>query len=546
MSIGLRGNCTAMMPELGAGRGQRQRRLGKIEPGNAEAVMNQRLRLIALAGTPPAACERGAAPVRTALLPGRSGHRERRRRPSGTTDPITFRGPASSETDSPNPFLDYRLDVTFSQGERKMVVPGYYAADGNAAESSADAGNGWRVHFVPDEAGEWTWTASFRRVAAWQRPTHPWRPNRSHSTAPVGTLTIGPADADAPGFSSRAGCNTSAGAICSSPNRQVLSQERRRQPGEPVGVCRLRRHEADTSLWPAQARCPRGRSHVARRPRPQPAGGVNYLASKGVNSIYFLPMNVRGDGKDVWPWTDAREHFRFDCSKLDQWERFFTHLDRLGIALHVVLPSRRTTNYWMAASWGPSGGCSIASWWRGSRHHLAVVWNLGEENTNTDAQRKDFAEYLHRLDPYDNPVVMHTFPKQQQKVYEPLLGFPYLEGVSLQTNDTAAQTREWIARSAAAGRPWVVCLDEIGPADTGVKPDADDYNHDEVRREHLWPHFMSGGAGVEWLFGYKYAHDDIKLEDFRSRDHMWDLTRYAVEFFRAASAVCRDGRRATG
>ena len=164
-------------------------------------------------------------------------------------------------------------------------------------------------------------------------------------------------------------------------------------------------------------------------------------------------------------------------------------------------------------------------------HHLSVVWNLGEENTNTDAQRKAFGEYLHRIDPYDNPVVLHTFPKQQKKAYEPLLGFPYLEGVSLQTNDTVNQTREWIARSAAAGRPWVVCLDEIGPADTGVKPDWDDFQHNEVRTQHLWPHFMCGGAGVEWLFGYKYAHDDTNLEDFRSRDHMWDLTRYAVEFF---------------
>ena len=58
---------------------------------------------------------------------------------------------------------------------------------------------------------------------------------------------------------------------------------------------------------------------------------MNYLAGKGVNSIYFLPMNVRGDGKDVWPWTDAREHFRFDCSKLDQWERVFTHSTDWGL-----------------------------------------------------------------------------------------------------------------------------------------------------------------------------------------------------------------------
>ncbi|MHC4758805.1 MAG: putative collagen-binding domain-containing protein [Planctomycetota bacterium] len=42
---------------------------------------------------------------------------------------------------------------------------------------------------------------------------------------------------------------------------------------------------------------------------------------------------------------------------------------------------------------------------------------------------------------------------------------------------------------------------------------------------------MAGGAGVEWYFGYDYPHNDLNCEDFRSRDHLWDLTRYAVEFF---------------
>jgi hypothetical protein len=43
---------------------------------------------------------------------------------------------------------------------------------------------------------------------------------------------------------------------------------------------------------------------------------------------------------------------------------------------------------------------------------------------------------------------------------------------------------------------------------------------------------MAGGAGCEWYFGYKHAHNDLNAEDFRSRDRMWDQTRHAVEFFR--------------
>lgn len=47
-------------------------------------------------------------------------------------------------------------------------------------------------------------------------------------------------------------------------------------------------------------------------------GALNYLKSKQMNSVYFLTMNVQGDGKDVWPWNDVNERYRFDCSKLDQ------------------------------------------------------------------------------------------------------------------------------------------------------------------------------------------------------------------------------------
>ncbi len=78
---------------------------------------------------------------------------------------LTFTGPQASEKAKPNPFLAYRLDVTFAKGKKRYVVPGYYAADGNAGQTSATAGNKWRVHFAPDEVGRWSYTASFRTGA---------------------------------------------------------------------------------------------------------------------------------------------------------------------------------------------------------------------------------------------------------------------------------------------------------------------------------------------------------------------------------------------
>jgi hypothetical protein len=88
-----------------------------------------------------------------------------------------------------------------------------------------------------------------------------------------------------------------------------------------------------------------------------------------------------------------------------------------------------------------------------------------------------------------------------------------------------------VQRSEAAGRPWFVCLDELGPADTGVKPDADAPTHDDVRKKVLWANLMAGGSGCEWYFGYKFAHNDLNCEDFRSRAEMYRQTRIATEFF---------------
>ena len=77
---------------------------------------------------------------------------------------LTFAGPNVSETSSVNPFRNYRLNVTFKHASsgRSLVVPGYFAADGNAANTSATAGSKWRVHFAPDATGTWTYLASFR------------------------------------------------------------------------------------------------------------------------------------------------------------------------------------------------------------------------------------------------------------------------------------------------------------------------------------------------------------------------------------------------
>ena len=90
---------------------------------------------------------------------------------------LTLEGPFARETDtSPNPFTDYRFEVRFQHesGSPVYSVPGYFAADGDAKNTSASSGNRWRAHLSPDKPGNWSYTVTFRRgrLAALDRDTN--------------------------------------------------------------------------------------------------------------------------------------------------------------------------------------------------------------------------------------------------------------------------------------------------------------------------------------------------------------------------------------
>ncbi len=461
---------------------------------------------------------------------------------------LTFRGPRASEDGSPNPFTDYRLIVTFTNGGVTRRVHGFFAADGNAANTGATAGDAWRVHFTPDREGRWRYVASFRagRNVALSLDPKAGRPVAFDGAS--GIFTIGPTDKKPPDNRARGllryvgrhhlqfaetGQFFIKGGADSPENflayyefdgtyRHGRAGGRRKGEAAARGLHRYAPHLRDWRPGDPTWAGGKGKAII---------GALNYLASKGMNSVYFLTMNVNGDGKDVWPWTSHTERFRFDCSKLDQWEIVFSHMDRLGIMLHVLTQETENDQLLDGGGLGPQRKLYYRELVARFAHHLALTWNLGEENTNTDAQRKAFATFIRTLDPYDHPIVCHTFPGQYDRVYNPLLGFEHFEGPSLQTNDTHRQTIRWLDRSEAAGRPWVVCLDEIGPPGIGVKPDAADPTHDQVRSRHLWGNLMAGGAGCEWYMGYRFPNNDLTCEDWRSRDAMWNQTRIAIEFF---------------
>ncbi|MEL7312674.1 MAG: kelch repeat-containing protein, partial [Pseudomonadota bacterium] len=83
--------------------------------------------------------ERLALPIRSLTSPTDGG------RSHQTWDPVVlqFQGPDASEHGTINPFLDYRLHVTFESDDLSLVVRGFYAADGRAAQTGATSGGVW-------------------------------------------------------------------------------------------------------------------------------------------------------------------------------------------------------------------------------------------------------------------------------------------------------------------------------------------------------------------------------------------------------------------
>lgn len=497
---------------------------------------------------------------------------------------LTLDGPLARETDSqPNPFTDYRMTVTFrhESGAPEYVVPGYFAADGDAANSSADAGTKWRAHLSPDKAGKWTYRVSFVlgklaalepslageklakydgksgsfEVAATDKTGRDFRGEGhlqyvgKHHLRFAGSgryfLKAGP---DAPET------------LLAYADFDGTQPGRAQKPrtGEAAPTKDLHRYEPHLRDWrPGDPTWQDGKGKGL-------IGALSYLAGKGCNAFSFLSYNAGGDGDNVWPFVERNDKLHYDCSKLDQWQIVFDHAQQLGLYLHFKLQETEIDDDRRGHDADKGDGKVSTSLDGGDlgverklycreliarfAHELALNWNLGEENTQSPEQQRAMAQYIHDTDPYDHLVVVHTFPNWQDRVYPELLGDrSVLTGASLQNSWSAAHQRtlKWVTESAKAGRPWVVSNDEQNPADMGVPPDPGYEGHSgeaiqngkpytlhDVRKATLWGTIMAGGGGVEYYFGYKLPQNDLACEDLRSRDKSWDYCRIALDFFR--------------
>ena len=479
---------------------------------------------------------------------------------------LNFQGPETSELAADNPFLNYRLEVTFENNGKRYIIPGFYAADGNAAETGSEKGNIWKVRFTPDAIGEWTFTTSFKKgnnIAIGNDSSK--GVSADFMDGQTGKFTI--VESDKTGIDNRAKGRLQY--VGASYLQFAESKKYFIKLGvdAPENLLAFNDFDVSTNALGLQKEWQPHAKDFEETAKPflwkkskgkNLLGAVNYLASEELNVFSFLTFNVDGDDRNIFPhllkvpikeyetyasnkknieaWETMFHKTRFDVSKLAQWERIFEYAETKGMFLHFKTQETETDHLMDKGVFGVENKLYYRELIARFGHHLSLNWNLGEENDQPISEVKKAANYVSNLDAYNSHLVIHTYPNEDDRFAELIGDQSPLTGASLQLdhpefNDVHPRVLKWREKSNATGRKWALAVDEPGKAKIALLPDDEDAEHDFVRARALWGTLMAGGYGVEWYFGYASPHSDLTCQDFRSRDLFWDQNRYALHFF---------------
>ncbi|MEL6918832.1 MAG: Ig-like domain-containing protein, partial [Bacteroidota bacterium] len=466
---------------------------------------------------------------------------------------VTLTWDAIDTNETAATFTDFRLNVTFTSPSGKtFLVPGYFAADGNAAESSAESGNKWRCHFTALEAGVWSYTVSFRtgQGIALNSDISDGTPVSIDGTN--GTFSIAESDKSGKDFRSKGkleyvgehflkwttgeyflktGANSPEVFLEYSEFDNTPRNEKRDFPPRTYAAHIPDWNDGDP-IWKTN----KGKGII---------GAVNYLGEQDVNAHYFLTMSVYGDNDTVFPWITIDDRYVYDISKLDQWQIVFDQMMRKGIMVHFILTEGENQSLFEHFDGGGSFADSRKIYYRELIARFgylnAITWNIGEENgwnrgstwgrANTSTQQKNFAAYIKNLLYYNDHITVENGPTSDDSIFNNLLGENSFTGASIQgrySNVTQGRDRilKWRSQSILNNKNWVVTYDEPY---TGGR---DMPSQSVIRELVIWGTLTAGGAGYEFYVGSSNGIPmDFRIEDYRPYEAYWTAMRYGKELF---------------
>lgn len=438
-----------------------------------------------------------------------------------TAQTLTFTGPQACEYDSLNPFSSYRMDVVFTKGADTLIAPGFFAADGNAAETSVACGNQWAVHFNPPSSGTWEYDVIFSRGNNVAIDGH------SNDTIPphgeTGTLEAQQGEKleyvgeryrrwRSGEYFLKFGTDSPETFLAYSDFDGTYHQG----TGGEETLLDYSEHTQDWGDGDPEWQDSLGHGMI---------GALNYLASEGQNAISFVLMNINGDGRNCWPFVSHDTLNRFDVSKLAQWRIVLAHAGSLGI-------------HWQA-KFGELENHTLLSnnQWKLMYRELvarfsdlpALTWNLGEEFlfTGFAEQLEARANYLRQIDPYPNLIVFHNLTVLAD-IFNNLTVRELIDGASLQIGQLS-----WTDSLVSSlynynnDSTFVISNDEQGPSDYGVPADGDSLpqTQEQVRQINQYPSLFGGCEGWEAYYGYQSSCDDLECDNFRTRSDVWRVNR---------------------
>ena len=430
------------------------------------------------------------------------------------------------------------MTITSPSG-KKYKVPGYFAADGNAGNSSATSGNKWRCHFTPLEKGSYSYKASFRTGTDIAATTSASAGSATSFDGDQGIFSIAVTDKSGNDFRSKGKLEyvgehflkwtTGEYFLKVGANSPEVFLEYKDFDNTP-STRTYSAHSGDWKSGDPTWKSGKGKSII---------GVVNHLASKGMNVHYFLTMNPYGDGKKAYPWTGQDDYYIYDVSKLDQWQMVFDHMMKKGLMTHFVTTERENQSYFESKE-GGSFAKSRKVYYRELVARFgylnAITWNIGEENgwekdgkigkKNSTTQRKDFANYMKSLTYYNDLISIHNGPSGTDAIYGGITGHAGYSGAAYQGNLSDIKHGHdrvlyWRNQSARKGRKWVVSYDE--PYTNNSKPKIADF-----RYKAIWASLTAGAAGVEFYSG---GGKDLSIQNYKDYNEYWEAMNHARKFF---------------